>query len=381
MKSAMRIVGIVCLALALMGFESGDSPSQGHRRMVVPAGQVHNGWYFGAGDEVLIEGTVNGDVFAAGGRVEVSGTINGDLIAAGGQIVISGTVSQDVRAAGGVIQIDGRVLHSATTAGGSVALGKTGTVGDDFLAAGGDIRIGGHVEREVMAGTGSFLISGTIGSHVRVSADRISVLEGAQLLGDLHARVADRRNVDITPGTVRGTVEIIADTAGHRTTILGYSPFRFWFKLLFALSLVVTAFALIFLLPARVGEAAAMMTDDAGLTLLWGIAGFFLIPIVAIVLCVTLIGLPLGFFALFLYLWFLYLSQLSLPVLAGRWIKTGEAPRRWAMFWPVAIALLVMQALTMVPYLGVVIEIAAAFVGLGVLMRLVGRRIREGRTV
>src|SRR3989344_7228032 len=41
--------------------------------------------FFGAGQVVEINGTVNGDVYAAGGEVTVSGVVNGDVLVAGGR--------------------------------------------------------------------------------------------------------------------------------------------------------------------------------------------------------------------------------------------------------------------------------------------------------
>ena len=73
------------------------------KRVSLGANEVHNGWYFGAGDEVVIEGTVNGDAYVAGGYVEIDGTINGDLLVAGGMVTINGKVTDHVRGAGGTI--------------------------------------------------------------------------------------------------------------------------------------------------------------------------------------------------------------------------------------------------------------------------------------
>ena len=83
-RIVLNIVTIILAAALLPACKEGGEKT--HRKVILPVGEVHEGWYFAAGDEVLLEGTVNGDVYAAGGMVEIDGTINGDLIVAGGQV-------------------------------------------------------------------------------------------------------------------------------------------------------------------------------------------------------------------------------------------------------------------------------------------------------
>ena len=85
----MKYIGIrtalLCLSLGLMAFACDGwqyRQERGHRRVLVAENEVHDGWFFGGGDQVVVEGTINGDAYVAGGTVEIDGTINGDLIAA-----------------------------------------------------------------------------------------------------------------------------------------------------------------------------------------------------------------------------------------------------------------------------------------------------------
>jgi cytoskeletal protein CcmA (bactofilin family) len=379
MKSLLRTGVAALCTLALMGSDIGDQPAQAHRRIVVPAGTVHDGWFFGAGDEVLIEGTIEGDAYVAGGRVEVTGTVNGDLLAAGGQVVVTGTVTEDIRAAGGDVRIDGQVEGNVTAAGGSVTVGKSAVIGDNLLAAGGDLRIAGRIERELLAAAGNIVITGAVGRAAQLRADRLAVLPGASIGGDLRATVRDRETTEIAHDAVRGTTEIAIDGARDQSTILGLSPFRFWWKALLTLSLVATRLVLVLLLPHRCADAASLMITGAGSTALWGVAGLLLIPIVVLLLCATLVGIPLGLFLLGLYLWFLYLSQLSLPLLAGHLLRRHSVATRWALFWPAAAGVVAFELLTLIALLGVLLEIAAVLLGLGVLLRLIGTHLRGKR--
>ncbi len=112
----------VVVVSALVFCTEGARSQEVGKIVILPASEVHEGWYFAAGDKVIIEGTVNGDVYAAAGAVEVSGTINGDLLVAGGDVTVSGTISDDIRAAGGSVRIDGKVGKNVTAAGGNVSV-------------------------------------------------------------------------------------------------------------------------------------------------------------------------------------------------------------------------------------------------------------------
>ncbi len=119
---------LLFIPLVLWGC-SGDSRNGVVKRVVLPADEVHEGWYFASGDQVIIQGTVNGDVYVAGGMVQVDGIVNGDLLAAGGAVVINGRVSDDVRAAGGNVECNGSVGKNVTVAGGNVRLSRGAEVG------------------------------------------------------------------------------------------------------------------------------------------------------------------------------------------------------------------------------------------------------------
>ena len=63
LRGMLLIVSSVCLM-------SCGNDRHEQRRVLLPAGEVHEGWYFAAGERVVIQGTVNGDAYVAGGNVQ-----------------------------------------------------------------------------------------------------------------------------------------------------------------------------------------------------------------------------------------------------------------------------------------------------------------------
>lgn len=180
--------------------------SEKAKGVYLPTGDVHEGWYFAAGERVIIQGTVNGDAYVVGGAVRIDGTINGDLLVAGGQVIMAGTVTSNIRATGGTIQIEGDVGRDVTAAGGSITVGKESSVSGNLLAAGSDVTITGSIGKEARLAASRLTMSGTVNGMVNFAGNELEIAPGARILGDLHLAVDDTDNVRIAPGTVQGSI-------------------------------------------------------------------------------------------------------------------------------------------------------------------------------
>jgi cytoskeletal protein CcmA (bactofilin family) len=362
----------LALVVILCGF-SGQQSDNEWELSVVERGEVHEGWYFGAGETVRIEGTVNGDVYAAASRIEITGTVNGDVLAAGGTVEISGTVTEDVRAAGGSVRISGTVEGNCTLAGGELDVTRDGLVKDNVLGFGGTIRISGKTEGELKVAGGELVVRGEVGRDLHFEGGKLQIRDGATVGGNATIYIGDADDADIADGAVAGTVTIKTRDDNGEPTILGAPSGTFWFNLVYGLSLMFMALVFALVMPVKTLEARAMLTQSFGMTVLWGFLGLIAVPVAVVVLFVLVIGIPLGLFVLVLYLWFLYLSQLSLPLLASSWIAKGESIRGWRLFWPIALGVVVLQLLMLIPYLGFLVWLLGAFLGMGVFLRLVSK--------
>lgn len=361
-----KLILSMLLAFSLISCNSWDYPRERKvKRVVLPASEVHEGWYFAAGDQVVIEGTVNGDAYVAGGLVEVDGTINGDLLVAGGQVSVSGTVSDNIRAAGGNLQFNGKVGKNISAAGGRITVGKPAEIRGGLLAACGNLEVAGTIARETRVAAGDMGVSGTINGNVNFTGGYLSVLPGAKISGNLSARVKEKEHVEITQGTVRGTATIDTREIKH---IIGFRPRYFWFKIFWAFSLLVTGLLLAFAFPKQLIGIGSNITQNPLHTLLWGIVGLIVLPIVMVLLSVTIVGIPLGLFLLVMFLWIVYLSQLSLGAVLGDRLFGMEGKTGWNLFWAFAIGLLIVQALTFVPYLRPLVIIAGLVFGFGAIL-------------
>lgn len=338
------------------------------KRVVLAANEVHEGWYFAAGDQVVIEGTVNGDAYVAGGNVEMDGTINGDLLVAGGMVIVGGKVSEDVRAAGGVVRISGNVGKDVSAAGGSVTLGRSGKITGNFLAACGELEVLGSVGREAKVASGDAEINGSIQGDLNFAGDYLSVSQGANVYGNLNAKVAQKERVKLAAGVVHGNVEVSERKLAATSHILGLPAWRFWLKVVWALGLLVVGLGLSFIAPTQIKKVGSVITNRLGETSLIGILGIIVVPVVVIMLCVTVIGIPAGMLLLMLFLALLYLSQFSLGIVLADRLFPLERRMQWSLFGAMAAGVVIVQILTFVPYVRFFVHLVSFIVGLGAIL-------------
>lgn len=371
-------VGVVVLnlllALTVLSCDGGGGRREEHggARKIIPASEVHEGWYFGAGEAVMIEGTVNGDVYAAGGVVDISGVVNGDVIAAGGEVNISGTVTDDVRAAGGNLRVAGRVGKNVTIGGGNVTIVRGARIEGGLLAGCGNLQISGEVKKDVQVSAQNIVVSGSIGRNLGVEGEKLTILPGARIAGNVNARLADKDGMVIADSTVAGRTEFVKSEAGETTRMLWQTPGMFWFKVLWSGWLLVLGMVFFALFRRTFIAYATTVRRRTILSGLWGLAGLVGIPLAMAVLILTIAGIPLMLLLFDVYLWLALFSQLSLALLLGELVFRNSQEVGWAPFWAFLVGLLIVRALSFIPYLGMLILIVGLVLGFGALVVLIG---------
>ncbi len=109
----------------------------------------------------------------------------------------------------------------------------------------------------------------------------------------------------------------------------------------------------------------------------YGFAALVLTPVVAVILCITLLGIPLGIATLMLYLAGLYLAKIVVGGYLGRELLGSRSGLPSVLGLLVGIALL--QAVFLIPYGGGILKLAAVCVGLGALVLTLRRTAMQTR--
>ncbi|HET9578259.1 MAG TPA: hypothetical protein VFP44_10560 [Usitatibacter sp.] len=324
---------------------------------------------FIAGGTISRSDPVAGDLIAAGGEVDLEAPVQGDAVAAGGSLRIGGKVEHNVYGAGGRVNLDAQVAGNARLAGGRVEIGPGAHVNGNVTAAGGQVTLRGAVKGYFQAAGGQVRIDGPVEGEVVVSAGQVELGPHARLGGTLRYR-SHKDLVRDPAATVSGATERLSAPAEGSGTGSGFAPARHvaggW---VWSLGLVVLAALLAAAVPPASMRVSRELRLHPGLSLLFGFIVLVCIPMAAVVLMVTVIGIPLALVVLLAYFALLILGYASAAVGLGEAalgkMRPADAVRSsWRVVFAVA-AMLALTLLARIPFVGGFVVFLAMLAGIG----------------
>jgi hypothetical protein len=238
---------------------------------------------------------------------------------------------------------------------GDVLVDNDQTAGD-VVVADGDVLIRGRVDGDVVVASGDVTIRGTVDGDVVTFDGTATLGRRAHVGGDL--RYIDKKPV-VTPGAqVDGKTKRFS---GEFKGVGAGIAIGFWLAV--TLSLLVLGLLLLLLAP-RAGDAVARTSGaKLGVSIALGIAAFIALPILAVLACVTILGLPFGI-GLLLALFPLYgIAYATTALVIGNRITKGAGIAAFV------VGLLILRLLALIPIAGGLIGLIALIVGLGVLLK------------
>lgn len=330
-----------------------------------------------AGGTVTVSQVVPGDLMVAGGNVDVDAGVAGDAIALGGKVRLAGDVGQSVYSAAGQLTIGGKVARNLRVAAGQVELAPASEILGNVSAAGGQVRLLGAVRGHVQSAAGRVLIDGPVGGDVFVASGQLELGPNARIAGQLRYRSRQPLLQDPAAQVAGGIVTQPApwqrdDEEDKTRRAAVWQGIAAVFSGLWTLGLMVTAAALVVALPGFSARVSVALRQHLGASLLLGFVFLVCVPVAAVLVCLTLIGIPLGLFALVLYAALLPLAYAIAGIGLGDWALMRWLPERAGRLpLRVAAAATVLLALTLlhwVQVLGTLAGLLALLAGLGALL-------------
>lgn len=322
--------------------------------------------FYVAGGRVEINADVNGDLFIAGGDVTVNGNVTGDLMVAGGKVTIKGNVSDDLRMFGGQIAIYGSIGDDVLVGGGQLDVAKTAVIGGSLVLGSGYLTIDGEVKGDVRGGVGMLILNGKIdGSLIVTIEEKLDISEKALINGDV--KYSALMDMNVPTQSVKGLVHFnkfqTEDTLKEVTNAyLSYRLMSYLSALLFVLLMVWFA-------PNALIKSAENTKKDIFKTFGVGVVTMIVAFIGAIVLMITIIGIPLGlmvFAALFMGA---YVAKIFVAAWAASYVinfKKSTAKRfKIKLFGGIAVALLAYYLIGLIPLVGWLVDIILFLIGIG----------------
>jgi cytoskeletal protein CcmA (bactofilin family) len=357
------IFSAVLLLVLITASSAGAADLRQGDTVVIASGDVINDDLYVAASLLVINGTVNGDILWAGQTINVNGTVNGSITAIGMNINIDGDVSKSVRAAGSSVNVRGRIGGDLMVAGSTVDLTNKATIGRDLAFAASKITVDSMIDRSIKGNGGDATLSDSVGSDVDITVNNLTIASSAQIRGDL---IYTSKNA----ATIQSGA-LIAGTTTHKLAqshiTPSWPPLGAWGSVIAFFMALLTGIVLIAIAPKRAKLVAAAIKNKPLPTLGWGALIFIVTPIAAVIVCITIIGIPVGLAGLVLYGIALYVSQVVVGLFIGSLIlgRSNKIENRGILIGAFAIGLIILTLVNLIPYLGAPLFLATAIFGLG----------------
>jgi cytoskeletal protein CcmA (bactofilin family) len=366
------VLACALLVLAVPSAAMASEVRSGTSAVVAP-GETLDDDLFATGQTVTIAGLVTGDVYASGQSVVVTGAIDGDLIAGAQQVVVDGTVNGNVRAVGAVVTVNGHVARSVTSLAQQVNISTTGRVDGSVLAAGETISAFGSVGRGITAGGGTVQLGGPVGGTVKTWAQNLSLAPSTRIAGDLE--YYSENQVGAPSGTIAGQVQFHQVKREQQQPPVLNGLFDFGGLIWLMGSAILGALAIV-LAPRASARAVELGRQQPLATFGLGLLALFAGPLAAVVIGITLVGIPLALAIAILYWLALMLAWPALGLVAGtelaRWARRAEP---LPVLGSLVVGLIALHLVTHVPVVGGLV----AFLGLAFGLGLIVQSFRRGR--
>lgn len=273
------------------------------------------------GGHLAVTEAVTGELHAVGGRVVVDAPVHGDANLAGGQVTVNAPVDGSLHAAAGQVTLNDTVKGDATVAGGQLTLGPNARIEGKLSFRGGDLRQ--DPAAQVVGGV-THAMRGSAHRHERTPMERF----------------------------VRGWI---------------------WTSGLMVLAALVAA-----ALPGPAQRMAKELRERPWHAALLGLVALTAIPVAAVLVMITLIGIPIGLLAIVGYAALLLIGYVSLAVVLGGLlldrIKPEAAARTAWRMGAAVLAMLALAILARLPILGGLVFVVALVVGVGMIVGTIWRR-------
>ena len=297
------------------------------------------------------------------------------LVAFGLAVVVLATCAAPAAARNGSIRSDRRI---SITGGVVVATDEVvngpvvsfdgpvtvnGTVNGRVFVGDGRVTIRGHVTGSVLVVHGDVLITGRVGDDVVALDGRVTTRDGARVTGD----VKSRKRPDVAPGTVTGDVKKL-----NVQNLFGGILFVFLVYLWIAVTLSVALLGFLFvLLFPRAADATAAAGRRFWPTVGWGALIGIVGPILAVLVLVTIVGIPFGLGMLSALNVLAPLGYVASSLILGRLMVKGTSTggRIGAFFAGFGI----LRAAALIPAIGAIVWVLVCIYGLGALTQAAWR--------
>ena len=226
------------------------------------------------------------------------------------------------------------------------------------MAFAGSFLADGRIEHDLAVRSEKEELNGFVGGNANLASGRLTLGPQADIRGSASYRGQYRP--EVSSQAKLGSP--LAVTLENRWNKYAHPRYYWWHVLRLAAAFL---FGLVFLLLAPDFYSRAVRAGDRiGAALGFGAVALIATPILAVIACVTLVGIPVGIASLVLYVALLYSSQISVGAWLGEKIL-GPAAGRKAEIARLALGLVLLRLCFVIPVVSTGVVCLVTTMGLG----------------
>lgn len=350
--------------------------------VTVAADETINDTLLALGQTVSIDGTINGDLLAFGQSVTVRGNVTGNVITAAQSVTIEGTVGGTVLGAGEGVRLENaRVGRDFYGFGNGVEIAAGTNVAGNAMGFGSTIDVDGRVGIDLKGfGGNTVTVSGAVERNFDGAANTVTVESTARVGGNVTGHVGNAGDLKIEDGAVIGgaTSEQLVERGQRRDHNRYLNPGYYFGQVVWLAGIFVVGLLLLWLVPilreVSLPNAVAVLRSFG-----IGLAAAVTLPVAALILCITVVGIPLGILTFVLGAMGLFFSKAIMAQIIGRAVL-----RNRPTLPHYAVTLLVGDVIILVainlPWFGGLANLLVTLTGFGIIVSLIYAHINRGAT-
>ena len=299
---------------------------------------------------------LKGDLFAAGYSIDFTGKTDSDIIALANNIYItSENVGGSIRAAAATINISAKSVKNITAAGSSILVNTDTNAKGIYLFA-GSIDFYGTCEDLYLFGDDVY-IDGTVTGNVKINASTVKFGKNAKIDGSIDITASEEPSILGNIDQSKMNVTIIAsEEFAHSKS---FSIFSFLTKVI---SSFILGALLILICKQALNNSTSDFAKKPWLPFVAGLGTFTVLPVAALFICLTYVGIPISVISLIIYGIVLYLAPVIAGIILGNLVLKDKN-----IFLRGLTGIFALRVLIIIPYFGEVVWFVSALLALGVI--------------
>lgn len=365
-KRSLLVFSLILVCFFLSAAPSKAASFKNLELLHIKSDEIVLGNLYVVANNIIIDGKIGGDLIAAAKSIIIKGEVAGDLIAMAPEIEISGRVEGNSRIAFNNFNFLGYIGKNLNALGENISLAKDSFVGWDLLSSTNNISLNGLINGDADVSSQKVVFNGEIrkDSNLRLETkDPVLNISPTALVGGKFLYSA-REEMMIDNENFKSKVEFSKQSNKQNNS---KRSLNLIFSILAALAV---ASFFVYVLGGIKNKVMKGVDDFKNKDLLPALLFLILMPIIALIIFITIIGIPLSLLLFTFYFLIIYLAKVISAIFMAELMFDKLAKKKYYfifLFIGVAGTWLIFS----LPFVGVPIATVAVLFGLSILIKYV----------